>query len=165
MFHPSIHPSISFSCLLTWCVWEVGSTGMGGPVAYSILIAVHAFVQFTDCEFESQIHPDYDPWSVHIIPCLWVPPQMQTSYYKKSVLLLNPIFLAHCRIYSVAGSCLQEAGETYKHLAEIKYNLEDNVKQNFLEPLALLQTKDLKEVNVSISQAHVYTRLSCQIMC
>ncbi|XP_046373692.1 endophilin-A3-like isoform X3 [Haliotis rufescens] len=48
---------------------------------------------------------------------------------------------------STFGSCLQEAGETYKHLAEIKYNLEDNVKQNFLEPLALLQTKDLKEVN------------------
>ncbi|XP_067665212.1 endophilin-A3-like isoform X3 [Haliotis asinina] len=48
---------------------------------------------------------------------------------------------------STFGSCLQEAGETYKHLAEIKYNLEDNVKQNFLEPLALLQSKDLKEVN------------------
>lgn len=47
-----------------------------------------------------------------------------------------------------AGSCLIEAGESFKHLAEIKYNLEDNVKQNFLEPLNQLQNKDLKEVNV-----------------
>lgn len=47
------------------------------------------------------------------------------------------------------GQSLIEAGETYKHLAEIKYNLEDNVKQNFIEPLTQLQNKDLKEVNVS----------------
>ncbi|XP_055883799.1 endophilin-A3-like isoform X5 [Biomphalaria glabrata] len=48
---------------------------------------------------------------------------------------------------SVFGGCLIEAGESFKHLAEIKYNLEDNVKQNFLEPLNQLQNKDLKEVN------------------
>lgn len=46
------------------------------------------------------------------------------------------------------GGCLIEAGESFKHLAEIKYNLEDNVKQNFLDPLNQLQNKDLKEVNV-----------------
>lgn len=34
-------------------------------------------------------------------------------------------------------------------MAEIKYSLEDNVKQNFIEPLSLIQSKDLKEVNVS----------------
>jgi len=34
-------------------------------------------------------------------------------------------------------------------MAEIKYALEDNVKQNFIEPLHHLQSKDLKEVNVS----------------
>jgi endophilin-A len=48
---------------------------------------------------------------------------------------------------SLFGGCLIEAGESFKHLAEIKYNLEDNVKQNFLEPLNQLQNKDLKEVN------------------
>lgn len=41
-----------------------------------------------------------------------------------------------------------ETGETYKQLAEIKYSMEDSVKQNFIEPLQHLQNKDLKEVNV-----------------
>ncbi|KAK7115350.1 hypothetical protein V1264_001234 [Littorina saxatilis] len=48
---------------------------------------------------------------------------------------------------SVFGQALQEAGESFKHLAEIKYNLEDNVKQNFIDPLQQMQNKDLKEVN------------------
>jgi len=46
------------------------------------------------------------------------------------------------------GRALVEAGESYKQLAEIKYSMEDNVKQNFLEPLQNMQNKDLKEVNV-----------------
>lgn len=33
-----------------------------------------------------------------------------------------------------------------KQLADVKYALDDNVKQNFLEPLHHLQSKDLKEV-------------------
>jgi len=48
-----------------------------------------------------------------------------------------------------------ETGETYKQLAEIKYSMEDTVKQNFLEPLHDLQNKDLKEVNV-----HIYEFIS-----
>lgn len=44
------------------------------------------------------------------------------------------------------GQSLMEAGEALKQLADIKYALEDNVKQNFLEPLTQLQTKDLKDV-------------------
>jgi len=52
-----------------------------------------------------------------------------------------------CSCY--AGQSLQEAGESFKRLGEVKYSLEENVKQNFLEPLSHLQTKDLKEVNVS----------------
>ncbi|XP_052792953.1 endophilin-A3-like isoform X3 [Mya arenaria] len=48
---------------------------------------------------------------------------------------------------SLFGQSLQEAGESFKRLAEVKYSLEDNVKQNFLEPLSHLQGKDLKEVN------------------
>ena len=48
----------------------------------------------------------------------------------------------------ISGQALMESGEAYKQLGEIKYSLEDNVKQNFIEPLHQLQNKDLKEVNV-----------------
>lgn len=33
-------------------------------------------------------------------------------------------------------------------MADVKYSLDDNIKQNVLEPLHQLQTKDLKEVMV-----------------
>ena len=49
----------------------------------------------------------------------------------------------------ISGQSLNDAGESFKRLAEVKYSLEENVKQNFLEPLSHLQSKDLKEVNVS----------------
>ena len=48
------------------------------------------------------------------------------------------------------GGALVDAGEAYKQMADIKYALEDNVKQNFIEPLHHMQSKDLKEVNVSM---------------
>lgn len=48
---------------------------------------------------------------------------------------------------SLFGQALIESGETYRQLAEIKYLMEDAVKQNFTEPLLHLQNKDLKEVN------------------
>lgn len=48
---------------------------------------------------------------------------------------------------SLFGQSLVDAGESFKRLAEVKYSLEENVKQNFLEPLSHLQSKDLKEVN------------------
>ena len=60
-----------------------------------------------------------------------------------------------------AGRALVEAGETYKQLAEIKYSMEDNVKQNFLEPLQNLQNKDLKEVNVCVT---LVTRFCCNFI-
>lgn len=40
-------------------------------------------------------------------------------------------------------------GEAMKQMADVKYSLDDNIKQSFLEPLHHLQTKDLKEVMVS----------------
>ena len=48
-----------------------------------------------------------------------------------------------------------------KQLAEMKFELEDNVKQNFLEPLHLLQTKDIREVQVGylIVNSIVYSSL------
>ena len=39
-----------------------------------------------------------------------------------------------------------EGGEALKQMADLKYALDDNVKQNYLEPLHQLQSKDLKEV-------------------
>ncbi|XP_050427879.1 endophilin-A isoform X3 [Adelges cooleyi] len=47
---------------------------------------------------------------------------------------------------SLFGQALQEMGEALKQMADVKYALDDNTKQNFLEPLHHLQTKDLKEV-------------------
>jgi len=44
------------------------------------------------------------------------------------------------------AQAMVEAGEALKQMADIKYSLDDNMKQNFLEPLHHLQTKDLKEV-------------------
>lgn len=44
------------------------------------------------------------------------------------------------------GRSLVEAGEIMKSMADVKYALEDNIKQNFLEPLHHLQNKDLKDV-------------------
>ncbi|KAM3715837.1 Endophilin-A [Dirofilaria immitis] len=45
------------------------------------------------------------------------------------------------------GKALLDASEAYRQLADIKYQMEDNVKHNFLDPLTHLQQTDLKEVN------------------
>ena len=47
---------------------------------------------------------------------------------------------------SIYGSALVEFGESLHQMADVKYALEDNCKQNFLDPLYNLQTKDLREV-------------------
>jgi endophilin-A len=44
------------------------------------------------------------------------------------------------------AAALIETGETLKQMADLKYALDDTVKQNYLEPLHHMQTKDLKEV-------------------
>ncbi|KAL5274615.1 SH3GL1 family protein [Megaselia abdita] len=44
------------------------------------------------------------------------------------------------------AQALIEFGESLKQMADVKYALDDNIKQNFLEPLHQLQTKDIKEV-------------------
>lgn len=46
-------------------------------------------------------------------------------------------------------------GESLRQMADVKYSLDDNIKQNFLEPLHHLQTKDLKEVMVSVWLTHI----------
>lgn len=47
---------------------------------------------------------------------------------------------------SIFGQAMLEFGEGLKQMADVKYSLDDSAKQNFLEPLHHLQTKDLKEV-------------------
>ncbi|XP_055538557.1 endophilin-A isoform X5 [Wyeomyia smithii] len=47
---------------------------------------------------------------------------------------------------SIFANSLVEMGDSLKQMADVKYSLDDNIKQNFLEPLHQLQTKDLKEV-------------------
>eukprot|EP00096_Caligus_rogercresseyi_P016646 TRINITY_DN940_c0_g1_i1.p1 TRINITY_DN940_c0_g1~~TRINITY_DN940_c0_g1_i1.p1 ORF type:complete len:406 (+),score=155.11 TRINITY_DN940_c0_g1_i1:107-1324(+) len=44
------------------------------------------------------------------------------------------------------AAALIESGESMKQMADLKYALDDSVKQNFLEPLHHTQSKDLKEV-------------------
>ncbi|XP_071518240.1 endophilin-A isoform X6 [Panulirus ornatus] len=44
------------------------------------------------------------------------------------------------------AASLVEFGESMKQIADIKYNLDDNMKMNVLEPLHQLATKDIKEV-------------------
>ncbi|CAI2322295.1 unnamed protein product [Caenorhabditis sp. 36 PRJEB53466] len=45
------------------------------------------------------------------------------------------------------GKSLNDAAEAYRQMADIKYQMEDNVKQNFLDPLTHLQNNELKDVN------------------
>lgn len=51
-------------------------------------------------------------------------------------------------VSSNLAQCLIEMGDSLKLMADVKYSLDDNVKQNVLEPLHSLQTKELKEVMV-----------------
>lgn len=66
--------------------------------------------------------------------------------------------------FSILAEALIEMGESLRQMADVKYSLDDNIKQNFLEPLHHLQTKDLKEVMVGVllmhfSQFDTYMRL------
>lgn len=51
-------------------------------------------------------------------------------------------------VSDIKAQALVEFGDVLKQMADVKYALDDNVKQNFLEPLHQLQMKDLKEVMV-----------------
>lgn len=47
---------------------------------------------------------------------------------------------------SCLGGALLETGDALKQAADVKYSLDVNIKQNFLDPLNHLQNNDLKEV-------------------
>ena len=49
-----------------------------------------------------------------------------------------------------SGQALQDAGEAFSNLAEIKEAFDTTVKQNFLDPLDQLRNRDIKEIMVSI---------------
>jgi endophilin-A len=55
---------------------------------------------------------------------------------------------------SELAKALKDCAETYRQMADIKYQLEDVVKHNFLDPITHLQNTELKEVN------HHRTKLS-----
>ncbi len=44
------------------------------------------------------------------------------------------------------GHALIDMGESLRQMAGIKYALEDNIKQNFLDPLSQIKDNDIKEV-------------------
>jgi len=75
--------------------------------------------------------------------------QAKAATYQQPEGILGDVMTAYGRKLgdeSVFAAALVEAGESMKQLADVKYSLDDNVKQNFLEPLHHLQSKDLKEV-------------------
>lgn len=47
---------------------------------------------------------------------------------------------------SLFGQALQDCGEAFSNLAEIKEALDSTVKQNFLDPLDQLRNRDIKEI-------------------
>ncbi|GMT08087.1 hypothetical protein PENTCL1PPCAC_30261, partial [Pristionchus entomophagus] len=45
------------------------------------------------------------------------------------------------------GKALVDSGEAYRQCADIKYQMEDTVKRNFIDPLTHMQNNELKDVN------------------
>ncbi|GMT29112.1 hypothetical protein PFISCL1PPCAC_20409 [Pristionchus fissidentatus] len=45
------------------------------------------------------------------------------------------------------GKALVDSGEAYRQCADIKYQMEDTIKRNFIDPLTHLQNNELKDVN------------------
>jgi endophilin-A len=57
-------------------------------------------------------------------------------------------FGADLGVESGFGGALVDMGECLRQMAGIKYALEDNVKQNFLDPLSQIKDTELKDVMV-----------------
>ncbi|GAB5572112.1 endophilin-A3 isoform X6 [Prionailurus iriomotensis] len=75
--------------------------------------------------------------------------QVKTTGYPQTEGLLGDCMLKYGRELgegSTFGSALIEVGESMKLMAEVKDSLDINVKQTFIDPLQLLQDKDLKEI-------------------
>ncbi|XP_034640581.1 endophilin-A3 [Trachemys scripta elegans] len=75
--------------------------------------------------------------------------QVKTTGYSQTEGLLGDCMLRYGRELgedSTFGNALLDVGESMKQMAEVKDSLDINVKQNFIDPLQLLQDKDLKEI-------------------
>ncbi|XP_067411832.1 endophilin-A3 isoform X1 [Emydura macquarii macquarii] len=75
--------------------------------------------------------------------------QVKTTGYPQTEGLLGDCMLRYGRELgdeSTFGIALMDVGESMKQMAEVKDSLDINVKQNFIDPLQLLQDKDLKEI-------------------
>jgi endophilin-A len=73
------------------------------------------------------------------------------SQYPQSEGVLGNALVSHGKRLGESdplGDALIETGESLKQIADVKYSLDNNVKQNFLEPLQHLQNNDIKEVMV-----------------
>ncbi|XP_060116216.1 endophilin-A3 [Heteronotia binoei] len=75
--------------------------------------------------------------------------QVKATGYPQPEGLLGDCMLRYGRELgeeSTFGAALIDVGESMKQMAEVKDSLDINVKQNFIDPLQLLQDKDLKEI-------------------
>lgn len=71
------------------------------------------------------------------------------AQYPQTEGILGNAMTAHGRKLGeddILGQSMIEVGESLKQIADVKYSLDNNVKQNFLEPLQHLQNNDIKEV-------------------
>jgi endophilin-A len=71
------------------------------------------------------------------------------SQYPQTEGVLGTAMIAHAKKLGDEGCLAQsltEFGDSLKQIADVKYSLDNNVKQNFLDPLNHLQNNDLKEV-------------------
>ncbi|XP_059035838.1 endophilin-A3 isoform X2 [Mustela nigripes] len=86
--------------------------------------------------------------------------QVKTTGYPQTEGLLGDCMLKYGKELgegSTFGNALIEVGESMKLMAEVKDSLDINVKQTFIDPLQLLQDKDLKEIGVEqVSQLAVF---------
>ncbi|XP_043533527.1 endophilin-A3a isoform X5 [Chiloscyllium plagiosum] len=82
--------------------------------------------------------------------------QVKTTGYPQPEGLLGECMLRNGKDLgddSNFGPALVDVGEALKQMAEVKDSLDIDVKQNFIDPLQILQEKDLKEIGVEqISQ-------------
>ncbi|XP_037365860.1 endophilin-A3 isoform X3 [Talpa occidentalis] len=75
--------------------------------------------------------------------------QVKTTGYPQTEGLLGDCLLKYGKELgedSSFGNALLEVGESMKLMAEVKDSLDITVKQTFIDPLQLLQDKDLKEI-------------------
>lgn len=71
------------------------------------------------------------------------------SQYPQTEGILGAAMSTHAKKLGDDGCLAQsltEFGDSLKQIADVKYSLDNNVKQNFLDPLNHLQNNDLKEV-------------------